>query len=102
MLNIKIVYLYPNITEIYGESNLIRIIDFNVKETIIVYYAKRDNIYEINLINTMTGNIVNVLKFKEKSDVEELIELIKSNENEIIQLGELESIEIYILNLYKN
>lgn len=71
MLNIKIVYLYPNIKQICGESNLLRIIDF----------IKINNIYKINLINKIKGNIVNILKFKEESNVDKLIKLIKNNEN---------------------
>lgn len=102
MLKMKIICLYPNTIDIYGECNLFRIVDNIVKETIVVYYKKIKDVYEIKMINTMTGNLISLTSINELREIYELVEIIKHNESKIINLESLENVEIYISNLYKN
>lgn len=92
---INIIYIYPNIDFINNEINICRIIDENIKETIVIYGVKKGTKIEIYLTNTLTGidKLLNEVK-----NIEDIVSFIKSNENEIRILENLEYVEKYILN----
>lgn len=98
-MNISIIYIYPNIIEINNEINLFRIVDKNIRETL-VFYAKNENYrYKIYVTNTMTGDNLNVCNIDNLENIDIFINKIKSNEDNIIGNKNLEKIEKYISNL---
>lgn len=101
MLNINLVYIYPKIIEINNEIHLLRIIDQKLKESLVLYCIKEDNVYKISLINTMVGEIKYLINYKDESDLRKLVNNIKSKEKNIKELNNLEEIEKYILKTIK-
>lgn len=99
VLNISIVYIYPDIIKINNEINLFRIIDNNIKETIVLYAINTNNKYQILMINTMTGDIINICNKNNLSEIDNLINKFKSNEENIKNKGNLEEIQKYILKI---
>ena len=102
MLNINLIYIYPNVIEINNEINLLRIIDKKFKESLVFYSIKEENIYKVYLINTMTGEVMHLINYNEKNGLNNLINNIKIKEEEIKKLNNLEIIEKYILKTIKN
>ncbi|MGL4912577.1 MAG: hypothetical protein ACRC3Y_09110 [Romboutsia sp.] len=96
MLNINVLYIYPKIMEINNEINLFRIVDNNIKETLVIYGEKQITNYKILMINTMSGEINTICEINE-SEIESFIENIKVKD--IISQKDLNSMEKYILNL---
>ena len=92
---INIIYIYPNTNFINNEINICRIIDEYIKETIVIYGVKKYNKIEIYITNTLTG-IDKLLK--KVNNIEDIVSFIKSNENEILNIKNLEYVEKYILN----
>lgn len=99
MLNISIVYIYPKIIKINKEINLFRIIDNNIKETIVLYAINESDNYQVLMINTMTGDIINICNVNSLSKIDDLINKFKLNEENIINKGNLEEIQKYILKI---
>ena len=59
MLNINLVYIYPKIIEINNEIHLLRIIDQKLKESLVLYCIKEDNVYKIKFkINNIKLGII--------------------------------------------
>ena len=101
MLNINLVYIYPKIIDINNEIHLLRIIDQKLKESLVLYCIKEDNVYKISLINTMVGEIKYLINYNDENDLRKLVNNIKSKEKNIKELNNLEKIEKYILKTIK-
>ena len=101
MLNINLVYIYPKIIEINNEIHLLRIIDQKLKESLVLYCIKEDNVYKISSINTMVGEIKYLINYNDENDLRKLVNNIKSKEKNIKELNNLEKIEKYILKTIK-
>ena len=97
MLNIKIIYIYPEIIEINKEINLFRIIDNNIKETIVIYAIKEKDSYDVFMINTMSGETNEICNVNNIDELDILINEFKILEKEIIPINDLQKIEKYIL-----
>lgn len=98
MLHINVLYIYPKIIEINKEINLFRIIDNNIKETL-VFYCKKGSNYKIMMMDTMSGENKEVLGVSKIEGVETFIKNIEESEGIIKSLNSLEDIKKYILNL---
>lgn len=101
MLNINVLYIYPKIMEINKEINLFRIVDNNIKETLVIYGQKVQRDFELLMINTMSGEIKNLGLINEL-EIEKYITKVKAKENEFTALKDLNEMEKYILNLSIN
>lgn len=101
MLNINVLYIYPKIMEINKEINLFRIVDNNIKETLVIYGQKVEKDFKLLMINTMSGEIKN-LGLVNELEIEKYITKVKAKENEFTALKDLNEIEKYILNLSIN
>lgn len=101
MLNINVLYIYPKIMEINKEINLFRIVDNNIKETLVIYGQKVQKDFKLLMINTMSGDIKN-LGLVNELEIEKYITKVKAKENEFTALKDLNEIEKYILNLSIN
>lgn len=101
MLNINVLYIYPKIMEINKEINLFRIVDNNIKETLVIYGQKVQRDFELLMINTMSGEIKNLGLINEL-EIEKYITKVKAKKNEFTALKNLNEIEKYILNLSIN
>ena len=101
MLNINLVYIYPKIIDINNEIHLLRIIDQKLKESLVLYCIKEDNVYKISLINTMVGEVKYLINYNDEDDLRKLVNNIKSKEKNIKELNNLEEIEKYILKTIK-
>ncbi|WP_270942432.1 hypothetical protein [Romboutsia lituseburensis] len=101
MLNINVLYIYPKIMEINKEINLFRIVDNNIKETLVIYGQKVQKDFKLLMINTMSGEIKN-LGLVNELEIEKYITKVKAKENEFTALKDLNEIEKYILNLSIN
>ena len=99
MLNINIIYIYPEIIEINKEINLFRIIDNNIKETIVIYSINENDSYNIFMINTMSGETNKICNVNNIDELGILINKFKMLEKEIIAINDLEKIEKYILKV---
>ena len=101
MLNTNLVYIYPKIIEINNEIHLLRIIDQKLKESLVLYCIKEDNVYKISSINTMVGEVKYLINYNDENDLRKLVNNIKSKEKNIKELNNLEKIEKYILKTIK-
>lgn len=101
MLNINVLYIYPKIVEVNKEINLFRIIDKNLKETVIVYCEKLDYEYKIYITNTMHGQVENICNVNNLKELDIWMNKFKALEKDIISIDNLENIEKYILKIYK-
>lgn len=97
-MNINVLYIYPKIIEINKEINLFRIIDNNIKESL-VFYSIKNSTYKVFVINTLVGDTKKVKELDNIDELDKFIEEIKKLECDIISLPNLEEIEKYILNL---
>lgn len=98
MLNINVLYIYPKIIEINKEINLFRIIDNNIKESL-VFYCKKEDVYNLFVIDTMSGVAEKLKDLNKLSEIDEFIKKVKGNEEQIKKLDDLEKAKKYILNL---
>lgn len=87
--------------EINKEINLFRIVDNNIKETLVIYGQKVQRDFKLLMINTMSGEIQNLGLINEL-EIEKYITKVKAKENEFTTLKDLNEIEKYILNLSIN
>lgn len=101
-LDINIKYIYPETVFIIREINLFRIVDLNIKETIVFYSRMIRNKYEICMLNTSIGNTIGILKVDNTEKFDELIDKIKREEENIKKIKNLSDIENYILKILKN
>ena len=99
MSNINLINIYPQLLEINNEINLLRIVDKKVKESLVLYCSKYENTYRVYMLNTMTGEEVNIKNYSEKNNFKNLVENIKSVEININELETLEEVENYILKI---
>ena len=99
MSNINLINIYPQLLEINNEINLLRIVDKKVKESLVFYCSKNENTYRVYMLNTMTGQEVNIKKYSEKSNLKNLVEKFKLVEIDINKLKTLEEVENYILKI---
>ena len=90
MLNINLVYIYPKIIDINNEIHLLRIIDQKLKESLVLYCIKEDNVYKISSINTMVGEVKYLINYNDENDLRKLVNNIKSKEKNIKELNNLE------------
>ncbi len=102
MLNINLIYIYPETIEINNEINLLRIIDKKVKESLVFYCIKEENIYKVYVINTMTGQAIHLIDYNGKNSLDNLIDNIKTIEVDIKNLQGLDKIEKYILKVIED
>ena len=69
MLNINLLYLYPETIEINNEMNLLRIVDREQKESLVFYYVRENEIYKIYMINTFTGENTYLISCAEENNI---------------------------------
>lgn len=101
-MNITLLYIYPKIKEINKEINLFRIIDNNIKETIIIYCLKEKDSYKVFMINTMFGEAHEICNVADLVQLDRIINKFKKLEKNIICIGNLQEIEKYILKVALN
>lgn len=101
-MKIEMFFVYPIMGIVNKESNLFRIVDNNLKETLIIYLMEEKNQYNIYMINTMTGNIYKIFTGKDLDEIDKFNDLFISNKVNIIKGKDLDEIEGYILNSIKN
>ena len=99
MSNINLINIYPQLLEINNEINLLRIVDKKVKESLVFYCIKNENTYRVYMLNTMTGEEVNIKNYSEKNNLKNIVESIKLVEIDINKLETLEEVENYILKI---
>ena len=97
MLNINLLYLYPETIEINDEMNLLRIVDREQKESFVFYYVRENEIYKIYMINTFTGENTYIISCEGKNNINKFIDTIKNADINIKSLNNLNDIEKYIL-----
>ena len=98
-MSINLIDIYPQAVEINNEINLLRIVDKKIKESLVFYCSKNENTYRVYMLNTMTGEEVNIKKYSEKSNLKNLVEKFKLVEIDINKLKTLEEVENYILKI---
>ncbi|WP_297134213.1 hypothetical protein [Terrisporobacter sp.] len=101
-MKINMFFVYPMMDIVNGESNLFRIVDNNLKETLVIYLITENNKYNINMINTMTGEINKILVANDSQELDSIIQVLIDNKKKIIKEKDLLSVEKYILNLTNN
>ena len=97
MLNINLIYIYPQTIEINNEINLLRIVDKKFKESLVLYCIKEGNKYKVYVLNTITGQVIHLINYNGKNSLDNLIDNIKTIETKIKNLENLDMIEKYIL-----
>lgn len=99
-MKIEIFFVYPMSGIINKESNLFRIVDNHLKESLVIYLMEQDSKYNIYIINTMTGIINKLLTGKDLREVDKFNNLFIKSKDEIESYEDLEIIEKYILKLF--
>jgi hypothetical protein len=97
MLNINLLYLYPETIEINNEMNLLRIVDREQKESLVFYYVRENEIYKIYMINTFTGENTYLISYEGKNNINKFIHTINNVDMDLKSLNNLNDIEKYIL-----
>lgn len=95
-------FVYPMMDIVNGESSLFRIVDNNLKETLVIYLIMENTKYSINMINTMTGKISKILIVNDLQEVDKINRILMDNKEKIIKEKDLYSVETYILKLINN
>ena len=101
-MKINMFFVYHMMDIVNGESNLFRIVDNNLKETLVIYLITENNKYNINMINTMTGEINKILVANDSQELDSIIQVLIDSKKKIIKEKDLISVEKYILNLTNN
>jgi len=101
-MKIEMFFVYPDMGIVNNESNLFRIVDNKLKETLVIYLMEEKNQYNIYMINTMTGFIEKVFTSKDLDEVEKFNDIFIEKRDNIINGKTLEEIERYILKVIKN
>ncbi|WP_315168371.1 hypothetical protein [Metaclostridioides mangenotii] len=99
MEKISILYFYPDFVKINNEINLIRIVDNEIKEGIIIFAEDKGNEVILNLTNTNVGEVLPMFKLESVDKLEIAVNYIKENENKIKSLKDLSEIEKHVLKL---
>lgn len=95
-------FVYPMMDIVNGESSLFRIVDNDLKETLVIYLIMENTKYSINMINTMTGEISKILIANDLQEVDKINRILIDNKKKIIKEKDLYSVETYILKLINN
>lgn len=95
-------FVYPMMDIVNGESSLFRIVDNNLKETLVIYLIMENTKYSINMINTMTGEISKILIVNDLQEVDKINRILMDNKEKIIKEKDLYFVETYILKLINN
>ena len=101
-MKIEIFFVYPFMKIVNKESNLFRIVDNNLKETLVIYLMEEKNQYNIYMINTMTGAINKIFTCNNLDEIDKFNDLFISKKENLIKGEGLDKIEKYILNPIKN
>lgn len=100
-MKIEIFFVYPMMKIVNGESNLFRIVDNELKETLVIYLIKEKDKYNINMIKTITGETNNIFIANNLLEVYNLNSILNNNKDKIMNGKDLYSAEQYILNFMK-
>lgn len=100
MERISILYFYPEIERVNNELNLIRIVDNEMKESVIIFADVKDEV-EIYITNTNVGQVIPIIKYESEDRIKDFISKIGENENKIKSINDLAEIEKFILEAIK-
>ena len=98
-MKVEIFFVYPIMGIVNKESNLFRIVDNNLKESLVVYLMEEKNQYNIYLMNTMTGSMNKIFTAKDLEEVDKFNNIFIQNKEHIIKRKDLENMERYILKI---
>ncbi len=101
-MKIEIFFVYPMMGIVNKESNLLRIVDNDLKESLVIYLMEENNQYNVYMMNTMTGIMSKLTTSQDLAEIDNLNDFLMSNKESIMKGEDLESIESYILNLIKH
>lgn len=101
-MKIEIFFVYPIMGVVNKESNLFRIVDNDLKETLVIYLMEEKNQYNIYMTNTMTGNIEKIFTARDLDEVNKFNDLFIIKKDNLIKGKGLDEIERYILNSIEN
>lgn len=101
-MKIEIFFVYPMMGIVNKESNLLRIVDNDLKESLVIYLMEENNQYNVYMMNTMTGIMSKLTTSQDLDEIDNLNDFLMSNKESIMKGEDLESIESYILNLIKH
>ncbi len=101
-MKIEIFLVYPMMGIVNKESNLLRIVDNDLKESLVIYLMEENNQYNVYMMNTMTGIMSKLTTSQDLAEIDNLNDFLMSNKENIMKGEDLESIESYILNLIKH
>lgn len=101
-MKIEIFFVYPIMGIVNKESNLFRIVDNDLKETLVIYLMEEQNQYNIYMTNTMTGNIEKIFTAKDLDEVNKFNDLFIIKKDNFTKGKGLDEIERYILNSIEN
>lgn len=97
-MKVEIFFVYPLMGIVNKESNLFRIVDSDLKESLVIYLMEEKNKYNIYMINTMTGGINKILTVKNLKEIDKFNNLFINRKDYILKGKDLAQIERYILN----
>ena len=97
-MKVEIFFVYPLMGIVNKESNLFRIVDIDLKESLVIYLMEEKNKYNIYMINTMTGGINKILTVKNLKEIDKFNNLFINRKDYILKGKDLAQIERYILN----
>lgn len=101
-MKMEMFFVYPMMGIVNGESNLFRIVDNDLKESIIIYLMNEDNKYSIYMMNTMTGDINILFDTENIKDINNFNDNFLNEKNFILKGIDLGHVEKYILTIYKS
>lgn len=101
-MKIEIFFVYLMMGIVNKESNLLRIVDNDLKESLVIYLMEENNQYNVYMMNTMTGIMSKLTTSQDLDEIDNLNDFLMSNKESIMKGEDLESIESYILNLIKH
>ena len=98
-MKVEIFFVYPIMGIVNKESNLFRIVDNDLKESLVVYLMEEKNQYNIYLMNTMTGSMNKIFTAKDLEEVDKFNNICIKNKEHIIKRKDLENMKRYILKV---
>ena len=98
-MKVEIFFVYPIMGIVNKESNLFRIVDNDLKESLVVYLMEEKDQYNIYLMNTMTGSMNKIFTAKDLEEVDKFNNIFIKNKEHIIKRKDLENMERYILKV---
>ena len=84
-MKVEIFFVYPIMGIVNKESNLFRIVDNDLKESLVVYLMEEKNQYNIYLMNTMTGSMNKIFTAKDLEEVDKFNNIFIKNKEHIIK-----------------